>query len=81
MLSWQRMAYLPCSAHAASSQVPHPVDFNWHCQLKFGECAQVDEEHDNSIALHMTGAIVQCDDWVMPQQIQLDQTAHATRCH
>lgn len=33
------------------------IDFTQHCQLKFGEYAQVDEEHDNSMASHMTGAI------------------------
>jgi hypothetical protein len=33
------------------------IDFNRHCQLKFGEYAQVDEEHDNSMASRTTGAI------------------------
>jgi hypothetical protein len=33
------------------------IDFNRHCQLEFGEYAQVDEEHDNSMSSHTTGAI------------------------
>jgi hypothetical protein len=33
------------------------IDFNRHCQLEFGEYAQVDEEHDNSMASCTTGAI------------------------
>jgi hypothetical protein len=33
------------------------VDFNQHCQLEIGEYAQVDEEHNNSMALHTTGEL------------------------
>jgi hypothetical protein len=33
------------------------VDYNKHCRLEFGEYVQMHEEHDNSMAMRMVGAI------------------------
>ena len=33
------------------------IDYEKHCQLEYGEYAQVHEEHDNSMAERTTGAI------------------------
>lgn len=36
------------------------LDYHQHCQLEFGAYTQTHEEHDNSMQLQMTGAIVLC---------------------
>jgi hypothetical protein len=33
------------------------LDYDKHCRLEFGSCAQVHEEHDNSMQSRTTGAI------------------------
>jgi len=36
------------------------TDYNKHCQIEFGECTQVHEEHNNSMAPRTKGAIALC---------------------
>lgn len=38
----------------------HAIDFRRHCRIKYGAHAQVNEEHNNSMASHTTGALAMC---------------------